>query len=157
MNGGNVDRDALRAWLDLLAAAGALKKSIDAKLRDGFGLSISRFDVLAALDRAGAGGLRAGALSARLKVTEGNTTQVTAPLIRAGLVRRAASDKDGRVAIFRLTAKGRRLFAEVADTHRRWVAEAFSGLDADEVAAFRTLLGKLERDALAAGARKDAA
>ena len=28
------DRDALRAWLELLAAAGGLKKSMDAKFRD---------------------------------------------------------------------------------------------------------------------------
>jgi DNA-binding MarR family transcriptional regulator len=151
------DRDALRAWLELLGAANELKKSIDARLRDAFGVSISRFDVLAALDRAHPGGLRAGDLSSRLRVTEGNTTQVTARLVRDGLVCRTMSQSDGRVAIFRLTRKGRRLFAEIAQRHRIWVAEAFSGLGAEQVATFRVLLEKLRLPAEFADGRRDAA
>jgi DNA-binding MarR family transcriptional regulator len=147
------DRDTLRAWLELLAAANGLKKSIDARLRARYGLSISRFDVLAALDRAGDEGLSAGRLSSRLRVTEGNTTQVTAPLIRDGLVGRAASKDDGRVAILYLTRKGRRLFAEIAEQHRRWVAEAFSGFTPADVASLRALLAGIS----VATARKDAA
>ncbi len=52
------DRDALRAWLALLGASNALKKSVDTRFRSRFGLSISRFDVLSALDRAGPEGER---------------------------------------------------------------------------------------------------
>ncbi|HOP20251.1 MAG TPA: hypothetical protein PK585_09235, partial [Amphiplicatus sp.] len=58
--------DAVRAWLQLLRIAGGLKKSMDARLRGRFGVSISRFDVMSALERAGADGLRAGELSQRL-------------------------------------------------------------------------------------------
>ena len=87
-------------------------------MRARFGLSISRFDVLAALDRAGDAGLTAGALTSHLKVTEGNTTQVTAPLIKDGLVRRTVSREDGRVAIFQLTRRGQRLFDEMAAINR---------------------------------------
>ncbi len=136
-------RDALRAWLALLGASNALKKSIDARMRSQFGLSISRFDVLAALDRAGKGGLSAGALSSHLKVTEGNTTQVTAPLIKDGLVRRMTSPNDGRVAIFALTRRGRRLFAAMAEANRGWVAEAFAALTPAQIATLRNLLHAL--------------
>src|SRR5262249_27516661 len=86
--------------------------------------SISRFDVLAALDRAGEDGLTGGGLSQRLRVTEGNTTQVTAPLIEAGLVRRSVSPSDGRIATFQLTTKGRARFAPMA-ADNRWRAAAF--------------------------------
>ncbi len=137
------ERDALRAWLDLLIASNAIKKSIDTALRSQFGLSISRFDVLSALDRAGPDGLRAGDLSQRLMVTEGNTTQVTAPLIRDGLVKRVSSNEDGRVAIFRLTRKGEKLFQKMADEHRSWVGDAFAGLSQSELATLRRLLAKL--------------
>jgi DNA-binding MarR family transcriptional regulator len=136
-------RDELRAWLALLAAANSLKKTLDGRMRARFGLSIARFDVLSALDREGEAGLAAGALSARLKVTEGNTTQVTAPLVRDGLIRRSASATDGRVAIFRLTKKGRRLFAEVAEAHRLWVIEALSPLAPGQVSTLRNLLHAL--------------
>ena len=138
------DREPLRAWLDLLAASNAIKKGVDARLRQRFGLSLSRFDIMAALDRADVEGLTAGALSARLKVTEGNTTQVTAPLIGAGLIRRSVSPADGRVAIFQLTKKGQRLFTQMAAQNRAWVSATFSALSPSEIAALRHLLAALD-------------
>jgi len=149
--------DAVRAWLQLLRIAGGLKKSMDARLRGRFGVSISRFDVMSALERAGADGLRAGELSQRLRVTEGNTTQVTAPLIRDGLVKRITDREDARVAIFKLTKKGETLFAEMAEEHRRWVAEAFSGLSSAQIDSMRKLLDKIAIPADAANSGKDAA
>ncbi len=138
------DRESLRAWLDLLGVAMALKKRADAHMKAQFGLSLSRFDVLAALDRAGEDGLTGGGLSAWLRVTEGNTTQVTAPLIEDGLVQRSVSAEDGRVAMFKLTAKGRRLFARMAEDNRAWVAEAFSGLSPADTKTLRQLLSALK-------------
>ncbi len=137
-------RDPLRAWLALLGVSGALKKHIDARLRAGFGLSLSRFDVLAALDRAGVGGLNGGALSTQLKVTEGNTTQVTAPLVAQGLVSRNVSRTDARVAIFKLTAKGQRLFDRMATANRIWIASAFSALAPAQIAQLRALLATID-------------
>jgi DNA-binding MarR family transcriptional regulator len=137
-------REPLRAWLALLGVSGALKKNIDARMRSRFGLSLSRFDVLAALDRAGECGLNGGALSAQLKVTEGNTTQVTAPLVAQGFVSRSVSRADARVAIFKLTAKGRRLFDRMAEANRAWVAGAFAGLSPAQVAQLRALLAAIE-------------
>ena len=134
------DRDALRAWLALLGTANAVKKGVDLRLRQRFGLSIARFDVLAALDRAGADGLTAGALTAWLRVSEGNTTQVTAPLVAGGLVERERHPDDGRVAIFRLSDQGRARFAAMAAENRRWIDTAFAGLDAGDIAALRRLL-----------------
>lgn len=137
------DREPLRAWLDLLTVSTAIKKDVDARLRERFGLSLSRFDVMAALDRAGGAGLSGKELSARLKVTEGNTTQVTAPLIADGLVRRSVSAEDGRVAIFQLTPKGARMFTHMAGANRRWIAAAFGALSPAETANLRRLLATL--------------
>jgi len=138
------NREALRAWLDLLGVSTAIKKGVDGRLKHQFGLSLARFDVMAALDRAGQAGLNGRALSARLKVTEGNTTQVTAPLVEAGLIRRRVSPEDGRVAIFHLTRKGERVFAQMAEANRRWIADAFAALSPAQLAQLRVLLGALE-------------
>jgi len=150
-------RDAIRAWLDLLGASNAIKKSVDTQLRSAFGVSISRFDILSALERAGPDGLRAGVLSQQLMVTEGNTTQVTSPLIRDGLVKRKTSREDARVAIFTLTKKGERLFAKIAAEHQNWVGSVFSGLSKSELVAFRKILRKLNITGGAAQPEKDAA
>jgi len=129
----------------MLSATNVLKKSIDARMRERFGLSLSRFDVLAALDRAGEDGLNGVNLSARLKVTEGATTQVTAPLIHQGLVRRDIDPTDRRAAIFRLTAKGKRLFALMAEQNRHWVTEAFGALSPSQLGTLRRLLAALRQ------------
>lgn len=139
----SADLDALRAWLAMLSATNVLKKSIDARMRERFGFTLSRFDVLAALDRAGEDGLNGVNLSAQLKVTEGATTQVTAPLIRQGLIRRDVDPTDGRAAIFRLTPKGRRAFSAMAEQNRLWVDEAFAALSPAQLASLRRLLAAL--------------
>lgn len=150
------DRDATRAWLDLLAASNTIKKSVDMLFRTEFGVSISRFDVMAALARAGAAGLRAGELSQQLMVTEGNTTQVTAPLVRDGLVRRKVASHDARVAIFSLTRKGERLFERMAEAHHAFIAETFAGFSKADMLALRALLERVSPRRHAANS-KDAA
>jgi DNA-binding MarR family transcriptional regulator len=152
----NDDREALRAWLDLLAASQGLKKAVDTGFRSRFGHSISRFDVLSALDRAGAAGLRAGALTERLMVSDGATTQVTAPLIREGLVRRSSDPADGRAAIFSLTKKGEKIFSEMAAEHQQWIVEAFAALSPSQMKTLRRLLSQISPAAIARS-RKDAA
>lgn len=141
------DRESLRAWLDLLSVTTAMRKAIDAKMKHHFGLSLSRFDVMAALARAGQAGLTGGALSAQLRVTEGNTTQVTTPLIEAGLVQRSVSTHDARVAVFRLTRKGDRIFAAMAQDNRAWVSEAFAALAPADLARLRQLLASVRTPA----------
>lgn len=150
------DRDAVRAWLALLGASRGLEKAVDTGLRSRFGHSISRFDVLSALDRAAPGGLRAGALTERLMVSDGATTQVTAPLIRDGLVRRIADPRDGRAAIFSLTKKGAGIFAGMAAEHRQWIDDAFEGLTPAQMKSLRRLLAQID-PANIARSKKDAA
>jgi DNA-binding MarR family transcriptional regulator len=140
--------EALRAWLALLGASRGLEKAVDAALRSRFGHSISRFDVLAALDRAGPEGLRAGALTESLMVTDGATTQVTAPLVREGLVRRVADPRDGRAAIFTLTRKGEKIFASMALEHRAWIDEAFAALSPAQLKSLRRLLSEIDPEEL---------
>ncbi|NNE40842.1 MAG: MarR family transcriptional regulator [Marinicaulis sp.] len=151
------EADALRAWLGLLKASNSLKKSVDTNFRSDFGLSISRFDVLAALDRAPETGFRAGELSQLLMVTEGNTTQVTAPLIRDGLVKRTKADDDGRVAYFRLTSKGRKVFDRMAAQNRRHISNALADLSSEDLTTLRNILGKIRVPIRDSVVRKDAA
>lgn len=150
------DREALRAWLTLFGASRGLERAVDASLRGRFGHSLSRFDVLSALDRAGPDGLRAGALTERLMVSDGATTQVTAPLTREGLIKRSADPKDGRVAIFSLTRKGEKVFASMAAEHRQWIDGAFAQLTPAQMKTLRRLLTLIEPEKITI-AKKDAA
>jgi DNA-binding MarR family transcriptional regulator len=143
--------DSLDAWLDLLGSAELIKKTVDTRFRAQFGHSISRFDVMAALWKAHhrGKGLRAGELTEQLMVTEGNTTQVTAPLVREGLISRKKSKDDARVVIFTLTKKGIRLFDAMAAAHRQWIWKIFDSFTDRELVALGKLLLRLSPEVLA--------
>lgn len=136
-------REVVRAWLDVLRASNLIKKELNAKLRREFGHSISRFDVLAALYRNVESGLRASELSQFLLVTDGATTQITAPLIGEGLVKREQCPDDGRSVFFSLTPSGQQLFEQMAERHRCWVEEYFLSLSSAELQALRSLIKQL--------------
>lgn len=151
------ERNALRAWLDLLTASNSIRKAIDANLRREFSMTISRFDLLAALERAGSDGLRASDLSKKLLVTEGATTQIVTPLIRQRLVSRTPCPNDGRAVNLRLTRKGHNLFEKMARVHKQWIDETFATLSPGQVSSLRQLIGKLDLPHLADDRKEDAA
>ena len=139
-------RESLLAWLDLLRASNVIKKDVDARFREEFDQSISRFDALAALERADRSGLRAGALSRQLVVSEGNVTQLMSKLLRDGLVEKRDDDHDGRVVIYSLSGEGRRLFNRMARAHRQWIRDVFAGFSDAELIELRDLLHRLPRE-----------
>ena len=75
----------LRIWLRLLTCMNMTEGMIRARLHAQFATTLPRFDVLAALDAAGAE-LTMGALSARLMVTSGNVTGLINAMEQDGLV-----------------------------------------------------------------------
>jgi len=143
--------EALRLWLRLLTCTQLVEKDVRSRLRDLFGTTLPRFDLMAQLERAPQG-LKMNELSSRMMVTGGNVTGITDQLVREGLVDRVGVQEDRRACRVRLTAKGRRLFREMAGQHERWIVEAFSNLTARELATLHKLLGKVKDHARSATA-----
>ncbi|WP_417456628.1 MarR family winged helix-turn-helix transcriptional regulator [Kordiimonas sp.] len=134
---------ALRSWLKLLGSSNAIRKSLTAKMQAAHGVSLSRFDVLANLYRAADEGVRLSELSKQLMVSNGNVTQVMAPLLKEGLVDRKPCPNDARAAVARLTNKGRKTFEAMAAEHALWVEDLFAPLTAHEHQTLHSLLEKL--------------
>jgi DNA-binding MarR family transcriptional regulator len=88
-------------------------------------------------------------LSRRMMVTGGNVTGITDQLAAEGLVDRVDVEGDRRAYRVRLTAKGRKLFHEMAHQHESWILEAFGGLTGKEIATLHKLLGKVKDHARA--------
>jgi DNA-binding MarR family transcriptional regulator len=143
--------EALRLWLRLLTCTQLIEKDVRSRLRDLFGTTLPRFDLMAQLERAPQG-LKMNELSSRMMVTGGNVTGITDQLVREGLVDRVGVQEDRRACRVRLTAKGRRLFREMAGQHEHWIVEAFSSLTARELATLHKLLGKVKDHARSAAA-----
>jgi DNA-binding MarR family transcriptional regulator len=136
--------EALRLWLRMLTCTQLVEKQIRAGLRDQFGTTLPRFDLMAQLERA-PDGMKMNELSRRMMVTGGNITGITDQLVGEALVERVPVAGDRRAYRVRLTAKGRALFAEMAHAHEEWVVQAFAGLQDREVATLHRLLGKVKQ------------
>lgn len=136
------DHTALKLWLRLLACTTQIETEIRRRLRDRFGISLSRFDYLAQLHRH-PDGLRMRDLSRRLMVTGGNVTALTDELTVEGLVQREADPGDGRAWRVRLTPQGRDQFERMAVEHEAWVVQLMSGLGPVEQQRLLDALGIL--------------
>jgi DNA-binding MarR family transcriptional regulator len=135
--------EALRLWLRLLTCTQIVEKQVRSQLRERFDTTLPRFDLMAQLERS-PDGLKMNELSRRMMVTSGNVTGITDQLVAEGLVDRVDVAGDRRAYRVRLTAKGRKLFHEMAHQHESWIVEAFAGLSGKEVAALHKLLGKVK-------------
>lgn len=135
------DKCRLRLWLRLLRLTRQIEGELRERLRLEFQMTLPRFDVLAALDRAG-DGMMMSALSRRLMVSNGNVTGIVDRLVEEGLVLRAIRDGDRRASIVHLTEKGKARFEELARVHKGWVDELLASLGPDDAAA---LIGLLDR------------
>ncbi len=132
----------LRLWLRLLKATGAIEAEVRRRLRDEFGSTLPRFDVLSALARHPEG-LKMSEISGLLRVSNGNVTGIVERLVEDGLALRVAVPGDRRAQRVRLTALGDSTFATHAATHEAWIDEILGNLDADGVGRLTNALNHL--------------
>lgn len=146
------DHLALRLWLRLLSCTNLIEAPLRGQLRDRFGGSLPRFDLMAQLDRHPQG-LKMRELSQRLMVTGGNVTGLTDRLVAEGLVERRDDTQDRRATTVSLTREGRRQFRAMAAEHEGWIVELMSGMQGPQQALLFELLGQLKQALPAPAAR----
>ncbi|MFL6754908.1 MAG: MarR family winged helix-turn-helix transcriptional regulator [Sphingomicrobium sp.] len=137
-------KQSLRLWLRLLDTTTFVEKNISSYLKANFDSTLPRFDVLAALDRAGAP-LTMSELSQRLLVSNGNVTGVVARLVEDGFVVRETDEADRRTQRVSLSRQGRRHFAGMAKKHEALVDEFFGEVSDAEMERLVKLLTKLNK------------
>ena len=136
----------LRLWLRLLTCTTLIENEVRKRLREGFDITLPRFDLLAQLDRA-PNGMTLGELSQRMMVSNGNTTGLVDRLAAQGLIRRKLSPADRRVQIVSLTAEGRRFFRAMARANADWIGEIFTDLNKSDIEMLMVLLAKCKGSA----------
>jgi DNA-binding MarR family transcriptional regulator len=140
------DKLELKVWLRLLTCTNLIEGQVRVLLRETFGTTLPRFDLLAQLDRAPQG-LTMGELSARLMVTNGNVTALAEALVREGLALREPHPDDRRSSRLRLSPSGKRAFDSMTPAHEAWIDAMMAELDGGELTQLMALLGKLKRSA----------
>jgi DNA-binding MarR family transcriptional regulator len=141
------DHSALRIWLRLLTCTQLIERRVRSGLREDFGTTLPRFDLMAQLARH-RGGLKMSELSRLLMVTGGNVTAIVDQLEKEGLVERLDEPDDRRAFRIRLTRSGEKSFAEMARAHEQWIVELLGGLARREQEELLRLLAKVKTHAL---------
>jgi len=138
------DHNALRIWLRLLTCTQLIERQVRSRLREQFGSTLPRFDLMAQLERH-RDGLKMNELSRMLMVTGGNITAIVDQLETEGLVERLDDPLDRRSWQIRLTAAGKKSFAEMAAAHEEWVVGLLAGLSRREQDDLLKLLAKMKQ------------
>lgn len=138
------DHQSLRLWLRMLSCTVRIENEIRIRLRNEFGITLPRFDLMAQLERHPEG-LRMGELSKRMMVTGGNITGITDQLQQEALVERIPDPADGRAYSVRLTTAGKRAFRKMAKVHEAWIAELLGGVSSSEKEKLIQLLSRLKQ------------
>jgi len=138
------DHHALRIWLRLLTCTQLIERQVRSRLRERFGSTLPRFDLMAQLERH-RDGLKMNELSRLLMVTGGNITAIVDQLETEGLVERLDHAEDRRAFRIRLTRAGERSFGEMAAAHEGWVVELLAGLSRREQDELLKLLAKVKQ------------
>src|SRR6266516_3548112 len=141
------DHRALRIWLRLLTWTQMIERIVRSRLRERFGTTLPRFDLMAQLERHPEG-LKMNELSRLLMVTGGNITAIVDQLEKEDLVERLDEPADRRAFRIRLTKVGERSFGEMARAHEEWVVDLLAGLSRREHEELLKLLAKLKASAM---------
>ncbi|HVL73967.1 MAG TPA: MarR family transcriptional regulator [Beijerinckiaceae bacterium] len=136
----------VRLWLRLLGCANLIEGEIRRRLRERFGATLPRFDLMAQLDRAPEG-LTLSDLSKRMMVSNGNLTGLVERLVASGHLARRASDTDRRAQVITLSDLGRRDFRAMAAEHQDWIAAMLADLGPGDREALAALLARTKLSA----------
>ena len=138
------DHQAIRLWLRLLTCSNLIETEIRSRLRTEFDTTLPRFDLMAQLERTPKG-MKMGELSRHMMVTNGNITGITDQLEKEALVSRIKDDTDRRSSRIKLTPKGKRLFARMAEAHEKWMTELIGPMAQGRRTGLYDALGELKR------------
>ena len=135
---------ALKLWIVISRAFLTVSAKVEAHVAEN-GLTTTEFAILEVLLHKGP--LLLGDIQRKILVTSGGITYLVDRLAEKGLVKREECPSDRRARYAVLTPAGDALIRGVFPSHADMIAEAMSGLAADEQAAATTLLRKLGRSA----------
>lgn len=134
----------LKLWLRMLSCTVRIETEIRTRLRNEFGITLPRFDLMAQLERHPEG-LRMGELSKRMMVTGGNVTGIAEQLVQEKLVMRVPDARDRRAYTVKLTASGRRAFSRMAAAHEEWITELLGGVSSRDKGKLIELLSQIKQ------------
>ncbi|WP_274426681.1 MarR family winged helix-turn-helix transcriptional regulator [Chelativorans sp. YIM 93263] len=135
---------AVDAWIALARAQRVAMARVEARLKEAGLPSLSWYDALWELEKAGEAGLRPYALEEALLFEQYNLSRLAERMCKAGLIERRACPEDRRGQILHISAEGRALRQRMWAVYEQAIEEAVGcRLTAEEAETLSGLLKKL--------------
>lgn len=135
---------SLSIWLQIAKISAQIEQDVNGKLRENYGQSLTRFDVLSQFIRTGDDEMSVGALSRELIASSGNISRLLDRMEKDGLLRRTHSKTDRRSVYVHITKAGHDLFAAMARDHHEWISQMLKGLPQTRQSQLSELLKELQ-------------
>tara|TARA_R110002096_G_scaffold87253_4_gene200318 strand:+ start:236 stop:718 length:483 start_codon:yes stop_codon:yes gene_type:complete len=127
-NKDDADPRYLQLWVRMLSSSTRVTQILNKRMKEHTPLTLAKFDVLVAIDRAPGGVITMSELSRMLLVSNANTTGMVGRLMKDGLVEKWALPTDRRVYSVSMTSEGRKVFKNAIAIHKGWVDELLGGI-----------------------------
>ncbi len=131
----------------MIGNSSRLSLELNRRMKQELSLSLAKYEVLVAIDRAEGGEITMSDLSRELFVSNANMTGMTTRLQKDGLVEKRSRPTDRRIYSVVLTERGAKKLEEASVKHSLWIRELFSSIDADEVESVNSFLDKVDDQA----------
>lgn len=139
-----LDFTPLRIWLQIAKLSAHMEQEVNGKLKENYGQSLSRFDVLSQFIRIQSDEISVGALSKNLIASSGNISRLLDRMEKDGLITRKHSDTDRRAVYVAITQNGSDLFDAMAEDHAKWVTHMLKDLPPKRQALLSDLLKEMQ-------------
>jgi len=123
------DQKNLRLWVRMLASSTRVVQILNKRMKKNTPLTLAKFDVLVAIDRAPGGVITMSELSRMLLVSNANTTGMVGRLMKDGFVEKWALPTDRRVYSVAMSSEGRKTLKQAIAIHKGWVDELLGNID----------------------------
>jgi DNA-binding MarR family transcriptional regulator len=137
-------RNTVAVWTALIRASERALSRIEAALLDAGLPSLSWYDALLEIEKAGADGIRPFALKDRLLMPQYGTSRLLGRITRAGYIQCVACDGDGRGHMVKITDAGIAVRKRMWPIYRQCLVDMFDAqIDAHEADILIKLLGRV--------------
>ncbi|MCC3860344.1 MarR family winged helix-turn-helix transcriptional regulator [Pseudemcibacter aquimaris] len=129
----------------MIGNSSRLTQELNKRMKQEFSLSLAKYDVLMAIERAEDGEITMSNLSRELLVSNANMTGMTSRLQADGLVEKKTMPSDRRIYSVALTEEGRTRLEQAIEKHGIWIRELMDCIDSDEVNFMNSFLDKMDK------------
>ncbi|MDG1996395.1 MAG: MarR family transcriptional regulator [Emcibacteraceae bacterium] len=148
MNNNSTDKGSCnktRLLSRMISNSNRLTQDLNQRMKQETSLSIAKYDVLRAIEKADGGKITMSNLSKELLVSNANMTGMTSRLQADGLVNKKVLPSDRRIYSVELTSEGKIRLEKASKIYDLWTKELMANIDNNEVIFMNGLLDKLDR------------